>query len=212
MEATNMTNTSLIPAVVAAVLMAGGQAHAGTCPADAAVTTIEAAGFTCTLGDKTFSDFALSGVPTTALVGFGQLGPLSAVTLSRGGQFFPAGLTTFDYTVAVTSRSQTIGEGTVGIDVSFPNVATTDSMNGSRLTPTPMQNGGTAMLTFSPDVNSVRVLQTSVIVSGAELNSISNDFIGPRMNLPEPTSLALFGLGLAGLALSARRRLGRRRS
>jgi hypothetical protein len=200
-----MTNKPLIP-VVAAVLIAGGQAaHAGTCPADAVVTTIEAAGFNCTLGDKTFSDFALSDVPTTAMVGFGQFGPLSSVTLARVGHFFPAGLTTFDYTVAVTSGTQTIGEGTIGIGVSFPTVTSIVTMNGRRLTPTAMNNGGTAMIDFGPGVTSVRVLDSSFITPGADLDSMSSDF-GPRMSLPEPTSLALFGLGLAGLALFARRR------
>jgi hypothetical protein len=200
-----MTNKRLFPAVVAAVLMAGGQVHAGTCPADTTVTTVEAAGFSCTLGTMTFSNFTISGAPSSAVVGFGQLGPLFAVTLARDGAFFPTGATVFDFTVAAAAPN-TIRMGTVGVDVSFPNVITITSMNGMSLTPSSITNGGTGMITFSPGVSSITVADTSHIIgSTAELNSLTNDFSPVMIGVAEPSSLALFGLGLAGLALFARR-------
>jgi len=79
--------------IAAALLMAGGQANAQTaCPTTAdPISVIMAPGFSCTVADKTFSGFTITGAPSAALVNFGLNGPLFAVTLSRGAGFFSPG-------------------------------------------------------------------------------------------------------------------------
>lgn len=169
------------------------------CPANDPVSVVDVPGFTCTLGDKTFSAFTLTNVPGSAQIQFGQLGPLFAVTLSRDGVFFPTGTLTFDYTITAAA-THTILIGTVGVDVSFPPEVTVTTMNGQTVS---IANGGTGQINFSPGAQSVAVTNTShILTSTTELNSITNDFSQVPISIPEPGPLPLIALGLGLVILS----------
>jgi hypothetical protein len=195
-------------AITSLLTLAPAVAPAQQCPNDALISTVLAPGFSCMLGDKTFSAFAITGAPTDARIQFGILNNvLFAVTLSRDGAFFPDGRLVFDYTITPTAPL-TIREGSVGIDVSFPLVITTTTMNSTLLGP--LTNGATETTVFTPGVTSVVVDNTSTISGPAELNSISNDFSQQVIGVMEfghwlgPTSLLM--AGIAGVWILRRRK------
>lgn len=192
---------------LAALTLAAGDLQAqAACPANTTVGTVMASAFSCTLGDKTFSAFTITGAPAATTVNFGQLGPLFAITLGRDGAFFPPGTTVFDYTVTAAAPAHILG-GSVGVDVSFPTVVTVTTMNGMATSPASILNGGTALISFGSGVPSVTVDNISHITSPvAELNSITNDFAQIPISVLEPDSLPLALAGFLGLAVATWRR------
>jgi hypothetical protein len=197
--------------IAAALLMGSGAANAATCPTDDPLTTLAAPGFTCTLGDKIFSDFTFSTNLATH-AGFAVSGLDFTLTFARDGHLYAPGINTFAYTISVEPGStDVIHVATLGVDVStpFPNVMTTSGIVGNNSgahTLGPLTNGGTTFTFLTPGDTSDRVTVTSMIPSGAQLNSISEDFAQTMVTAPEPASLSLLGLGLLGLGLGRRRR------
>ena len=144
---TIVRNKPLTLGAVAALLAAGGNANGAVCPTSSPVMTIESSGFSCTLGDKSFSSFFLLGVPTTATVSFGINGQDFAVTLARGGTFFTTQLDgpadrTFGLIEAVKCREitrehQFPRSGSVAIACRVSSIAGSTSPRAARRTPSP---------------------------------------------------------------------------
>ena len=190
--------------VAVALLMAAGQPNAvlPACPTDESLSMLLLTP-TCQISDKIFSDFSFTtNMATHVLFSVNPVTGDVVVTFSRDGQNYNTGMNTFSYQVMTASPTSTIVEHTLGVDVStgLPVTVTTDTVTGNNSgahAPLTAMNSQTIVLPISPGDTTEMVMLTSDQLSGAQLNSISNDYAQVMESVPEPASLSLFGLGFA---------------
>jgi len=212
-------NKQLTLGVVAALSIASGQAYAVDCPTTPTVmSSIFIPGFTCTIGDKTFSDFTTTAV-TSNLVAFSESGSdttLALSTANSGGAGFGSDMRTYGFTVTVDPAAVAAGTRidaytlAIGSGPAATTSATIMGSNSGTNSTGPLTGPQTNTLTFSePDkFNTVSISTTQSNNGNARVNSLTNTFVQSTVpvSVSEPMSLSLFGLGLTGLCFAGRRR------
>ena len=219
-----MTNKTLALGAVVALCMAGGQANAvQLCPTAPTVigtliTSTSGSHFSCTLGDLDFSEFNFLKEDPTILMQsvffsesgqvVGSPGPVTTITFEKGPGFANYG-TSINFAVdEEDSATKRIDSYT--LDVSGGKL--TDGMiYGDNSGPNPIGGQGsfTNTLTNLYDTRDHLNILTIQEPDGSPINSITSVFTqvdAVSSAVPEPMSLSLFAIGLAGVGFARRRR------
>jgi hypothetical protein len=119
-----------------------------------------------------------------------------------------AGSWSIDYTISVTDPSLVISDMFAGADNPGGGSSLTKDVTGDATFSLSVLNGveGAGSETHGLSATTLNVNEDFSANAFANLLSVSNTFTQTEVSIPEPGTLALLGLGLAGFAAFRRRR------
>jgi hypothetical protein len=120
-----------------------------------------------------------------------------------------AGAWSIDYTISVTDPNLVIDAMFAGADNPVTGSLLTKDVTGDETFSLSVVNGaeGAGSFQLGLSATTLNVAEDFSVNAGANLLSVSNTFTQAEVSIPEPGTLALLGLGLAGFAAFRRRRL-----
>jgi hypothetical protein len=209
-------------------LAAVGAALALAAPAKAvSLTSLLGTGNMIVVGNTVYSNFTYGGTTPASSVVVTESSTGLAFTTNTGGWNTPTGSSIISYNVTVTGSTITsVGLGFTatasGGAAAFVGETVTDTINKKDYSlqvftdgSGPRPDSSTASVTLAPASTSLHVIKSiDVAAAGtgtASITLVDNTFTtnggGQEPGIPEPMSLALLPLGIAGLAL--RKKLAR---